>query len=138
MITPISNNKHFHIYKGFGERNMRGRFGYIILLYDTIIKKFSIVPFPRAYQNCVCAHNKLKKKKQGFPGGLVVKTPTAKAGETGLVPDLEDPMCNRVSQPMHQNYSSAPSSGATLLKPSHLEPEGSPKGRYRSEAGTPQ
>ena len=63
MVTPIPNNKHFHINKGVGERNMRGKFGYIILLYDTIIKKFLIVPFPRAYQNCVCAHNKEKKNR---------------------------------------------------------------------------
>ena len=37
-------------------------------------------------------------------GASLVKNPPAKRGDTGLIPDLEDPACCRATKPMHHNY----------------------------------
>ena len=40
-----------------------------------------------------------------FPGGSVVKNPTAIAGDTGLIRKIwEDPTCHTASKPVHHNY----------------------------------
>ena len=37
--------------------------------------------------------------KCGFPGGLVVKNPPANAGDSGLIPDWEDPLEKEMATP---------------------------------------
>ena len=46
-----------------------------------------------------------QKKSKDFPGGPVVKNPSANAGDTGS-PSLlqEDPTCRGATKPMHLNY----------------------------------
>ena len=39
-----------------------------------------------------------------FPGGAVVKNPPANAGDTGSIPDLEDPTCHGATKPVRHNY----------------------------------
>ena len=40
----------------------------------------------------------IKRKQVDFPGGAVNKNPPASAGDTGLIPDVEDPTCRRVNK----------------------------------------
>ena len=39
-----------------------------------------------------------------FPGGTVDRNPPASAGDTGLIPGPEDPICGRATEPMCHNY----------------------------------
>ena len=41
---------------------------------------------------------------EGFPGGSGVKNPSAKAGDTGLTPDLADPTYLGGTEPEHHGY----------------------------------
>jgi len=49
-----------------------------------------------------------KKGLVGFPGGSVVKNKQknlpASAGDTGLIPDGEDPTCCEATKPLCHNY----------------------------------
>ena len=53
----------------------------------------------------ICTHYiYIKKKKSnqlGFPGGTVVKSPPANAGDTVV---REDPTCRGAMKPVHHNY----------------------------------
>ena len=42
--------------------------------------------------------------KEGFPGGSVVKNVPVKAGDTGLIPDPEDPTSLKATKPEHHSY----------------------------------
>ena len=44
------------------------------------------------------------KKSWGLPGGPVVKNPPAKAGDTGSIPDPEDPTSLGATRPMCHNH----------------------------------
>ena len=46
----------------------------------------------------------LKRKRQGFSGGSVVRDPPASAGDRGSIPDPEDSTCLRASKPIHHSY----------------------------------
>ena len=64
----------------------------------------------------------------------MVKTPTAKAGERGSIPDLgrsHVQQSNSAHAP--QLLSQHSSFGATLLRTLYLEPEGSHRGSHHSE-----
>ena len=37
--------------------------------------------------------NNIGKETEGFPGGSVAKSPPASIGDTGSIPNLEDPTC---------------------------------------------
>ena len=45
-----------------------------------------------------------KKNRPGLPGGRVDKNPAANAGDTGMIPDQEDPTCLGETKPAHCNY----------------------------------
>ena len=40
----------------------------------------------------------------GFPGGTVIKSPPASAGDTGLIRVWEDPTCCGATKPVRPNY----------------------------------
>ena len=46
--------------------------------------------------------NNIKSNRQGFPGGSVVKSPHANAGDMGSTPVWEDPICNGVIKPVQK------------------------------------
>ena len=45
-----------------------------------------------------------KSKNWDFPGGTVVKNPSANAGDTGSALVWEDPTCHGAMKPVHHNY----------------------------------
>ena len=45
-----------------------------------------------------------KSEAWGFPGGTVDKNPSAKAGDTGLIPVWEDSACRGATKPVHPDY----------------------------------
>ena len=47
--------------------------------------------------------NNIKSNRQGFPGGSVVKSPPANAGDMGSTPIWEDPICNGVIKPVQKS-----------------------------------
>ena len=51
-----------------------------------------------------CLSSRTLKEFLGFPGGLVVKNPTANAGDTFPSPVQEDPTCCGATKPRHHNY----------------------------------
>ena len=71
------------------------------------------------YAFCVCGPNNsimrqvlslasprymLRRRRPGFPDGSVVKSPSADAGDMGLIPDPEDPTRHRAAKPVGHSY----------------------------------
>ena len=46
----------------------------------------------------------LRNVTSGFPGGAVVESLPANAGDTGSSPGLEDPTCRGATGPVSHNY----------------------------------
>ena len=63
----------------------------------------------------------------------MVKTPTAKAGETDSIPDLGRSHVQQSNSAHAQLLSQHSSFGVMLLRTSHLEAEGSHRGSHPSE-----
>ena len=73
----------------------------------------------------------ITKTTRHFPGGAVVKTPPANAGDMGSSPGPEDPTCRGATKPVRHNYWACALEPMShnywahvpqLLKPAHLEP----------------
>ena len=76
----------------------------------------------------------LKKRKTNFLGDAVVKNSPANAGNMGLIPGWEDPICHRATKLVCHNYEACLALESMLLnKRSHCN-EKSTHGNYRKPA----
>ena len=57
----------------------------------------------KLYLNKAVIANK-NSESWDFPGGTVVENLPANAGDTGLIPGLEDPTCHGATKPMCHKY----------------------------------
>ena len=76
----------------------------------TKIIKYLGINLPKEVKDLYSENHKTPMKEikddtnRDFPGGAVVKNPPANAGDTGSIPDLEDPTCHGATKPVRHNY----------------------------------